>query len=172
MVVFGLAAGQRIKGGGNPRGWIRDASLVMYPETPRCAFGSEHHFERKSPHDYWRQARPRRACGPAAVRIHQGLHRPTGDRNHPTKLDHFVFLRTKKAANRLRWEADPELTRHYGGQCRELHIVLIDDDIENVFLREEATYFDRNETWSTCSSTKPGISRGSMYDMSPNLPLA
>ena len=58
---------------------------------------------------------------------------PNGDRNHPTKLDHFVFLRRKKSANRVEWEADPELTRHYGEQCRELHIMLIDDDIENVF---------------------------------------
>ena len=39
VVVFGLAAGQRIKGSGNLRWWIRDASLVMYPETLRCAFG-------------------------------------------------------------------------------------------------------------------------------------
>jgi hypothetical protein len=58
---------------------------------------------------------------------------PNGDRNHPTKLDHFVFLRKKKSANRVEWEADPELTRHYGEQCSELHIMLIDDDIENVF---------------------------------------
>jgi hypothetical protein len=58
---------------------------------------------------------------------------PNGDRNHPTKLDHFVFLRKKKTANRIEWEIDPELTKHYGEQCRELHIMLIDDDIENVF---------------------------------------
>jgi hypothetical protein len=58
---------------------------------------------------------------------------PNGDCNHPTKLDHFVFLRKTKSANRVEWEADPELTRHYGEQCRELHIMLIDDDIENVF---------------------------------------
>jgi hypothetical protein len=58
---------------------------------------------------------------------------PNGDRNHPTKLDHFVFLRKKKSANRVEWEADQELTRHYGEQCREVHIMLIDDDIENVF---------------------------------------
>jgi hypothetical protein len=58
---------------------------------------------------------------------------PNGDRNHPTKLDHFAFLRKKKTANRVEWEADPELTQHYGEQCRELHIMLIDDDIENVF---------------------------------------
>ena len=58
---------------------------------------------------------------------------PNGDRNHPTKLDHFVFLRKKKSANRVEWERDPDLTAHYGEQCRELHIMLIDDDIENVF---------------------------------------
>ena len=58
---------------------------------------------------------------------------PNGDRNHPTKLDHFVFLRKKKTANRVEWEIDPELTKHYGEQCRDLHIMLIDDDIENVF---------------------------------------
>jgi hypothetical protein len=58
---------------------------------------------------------------------------PNGDCNHPTKLDHFVFLRKKKTANRVEWEVDPDLTAHYGDQCRELHIILIDDDIENVF---------------------------------------
>jgi hypothetical protein len=58
---------------------------------------------------------------------------PNGDRNHPTKLDHFVFLRKRKTTNRVEWEIDPELTKHYGEQCRDLHIMLIDDDIENVF---------------------------------------
>jgi hypothetical protein len=58
---------------------------------------------------------------------------PNGDRNHPTKLDHFVFLRKKRTANKVEWEIDPELTKHHGEQCRDLHIMLIDDDIENVF---------------------------------------
>jgi hypothetical protein len=58
---------------------------------------------------------------------------PNGDCNHPTKLDHFVFLRKKKTANRVEWEVDPDLTAHYGEQCRELRIILIDDDVENVF---------------------------------------
>ena len=58
---------------------------------------------------------------------------PNGDCNHPTKLDLFVFLRKKKSANRIVWEVDPELTEHYGDECRELNIMLIDDDIENVF---------------------------------------
>ena len=58
---------------------------------------------------------------------------PNGDRNHPTKLDHFVFLRKKKTPRGVEWEPDPELTEHYGTECRELHIMLIDDDVENVF---------------------------------------
>jgi hypothetical protein len=58
---------------------------------------------------------------------------PNGDCNHPTKLDHFVFLRKKKTANRIEWEVDPDLISHYGEQCREVHIILIDDDIENIF---------------------------------------
>ena len=37
---------------------------------------------------------------------------PNGDRNHPTKLDRFVFLREKKSANRDGREVDPELTEH------------------------------------------------------------
>lgn len=63
---------------------------------------------------------------------------PNGDRNHPTKLDHFAFLRKKKAPRGVEWEPDPELTEHYGAECRELHIMLIDDDIENVFLSSYA----------------------------------
>jgi hypothetical protein len=105
---------------------------------------------------------------------------PNGDRNHPTKLDHFVFLRKKKTANRVEWEADPELTRHYGEQCRELHIMLIDDDIENVFPSSYAwwTAIERKcwgdgtsatrrtvekpggQPWTTCGSGCPELASG------------
>jgi hypothetical protein len=105
---------------------------------------------------------------------------PNGDRNHPTKLDHFVFLRKKKSANRVEWEADPELTRHYGEQCRELRIILIDDDIENVFPSSYAwwTATERKcwgdgtsatrrtaekpggQPWTTCGSGCPELSSG------------
>jgi hypothetical protein len=105
---------------------------------------------------------------------------PNGDRNHPTKLDHFVFLRKMKSANRVEWEADPELTRHYGEQCRELHIILIDDDIENVFPSSFAwwTATERKcwgdgvtatrrtaekpggQPWTTCGSGCPELSSG------------
>jgi hypothetical protein len=58
---------------------------------------------------------------------------PNGDRNHPTKLDHFVFLKKKKGEGGAEWEPDPDLMAHYGNDCRSFHIVFIDDDIENVF---------------------------------------
>jgi hypothetical protein len=58
---------------------------------------------------------------------------PNGNRNHPTKLDHFLFLRKKRTAKGVEWEPDPELTKQYGSECREVRIMLIDDDIENVF---------------------------------------
>ena len=105
---------------------------------------------------------------------------PNGDCNHPTKLDHFVFLRKKKSANRVGWEADPELTEHYGDECRELHIMLIDDDIENVFPSSYAwwTATERKcwgdgmsamrrtsekpggEPWTTCGSGCPDLLSG------------
>jgi hypothetical protein len=105
---------------------------------------------------------------------------PNGDRNHPTKLDHFVFLRKKKSANRVGWEVDPELTEHYGEECRELHIMLIDDDIENVFSSSYAwwTATERKcwndgvtatrltaekpggQPWTTCGSGCPELSSG------------
>ena len=105
---------------------------------------------------------------------------PNGDCNHPTKLDHFVFLRKKKSANRVGWEVDPELTEHYGDECRELHIMLIDDDIENVFPSSYAwwTATERKcwgdgtsatrrtaekpggQPWTTCGSGCPELTAG------------
>jgi hypothetical protein len=105
---------------------------------------------------------------------------PNGDCNHPTKLDHFVFLRKKKSANRVGWEVDPELTEHYGGECRELHIMLIDDDVENVFPSSYAwwTATERKcwgdgtsatrrtaekpggQPWTTCGSGCPELTAG------------
>jgi len=46
---------------------------------------------------------------PISTKVSIGLP-PNADRNHPTKLDHFVLLRKKKSANRVEWEADPELS--------------------------------------------------------------
>jgi hypothetical protein len=105
---------------------------------------------------------------------------PNGDCNHPTKLDHFVFLRKKKSSNRIGWEVDPELTEHYGEECHDLHIMLIDDDIENIFPSSYAwwTATERKcwgdgtsatrrtrekpggEPWTTCGSGCPELASG------------
>lgn len=68
-------------------------------------------------------------------------------RKHPMKLDHFIFLRKPGDAKRgTDWEIDPELTKHYGDKPRALDLVLIDDDIENVFPTQMA--------WWTASQCK------------------
>jgi len=57
-----------------------------------------------------------------------------GDK-YPTKLDHFIFLRK---SNKLEWEPDPDLMKHYGTTCRQFPIILLDDETENVFRTEYA----------------------------------
>jgi hypothetical protein len=58
---------------------------------------------------------------------------PSEKQNHPVKLDHFVFLRKKHVAKGVEWELDPDLMKHYGDDCKEFRIVLLDDDLENIF---------------------------------------
>lgn len=59
----------------------------------------------------------------------------TQNGTRPNKLDHFIFLR--KGA-KLEWEPDPELIKHFGEGCREVSIILLDDELENVFRTEYA----------------------------------
>lgn len=59
-------------------------------------------------------------------------------KTRPDKLDHFAFLR--KSAKSLEWEPDPELTKHYGQNCHEFEIILLDDQLENVFRTELAIW--------------------------------
>lgn len=55
-------------------------------------------------------------------------------RKYPMKLDHFIFLcKPDEAKKGTDWQIDPELTKHYGASPRELEIILLDDDLENVF---------------------------------------
>ena len=60
---------------------------------------------------------------------------------YPSKLDHFVFLRKN---NKLEWEPDPELARHFGENCREFPMILLDDEIENIF-RTEYAWWSKTE---------------------------
>jgi hypothetical protein len=65
----------------------------------------------------------------------------TANGTRPNKLDHFIFLRK---STKLEWELDQELVKHYGHECREFWIILLDDEIENVF-RTEYAWWSRTE---------------------------
>jgi hypothetical protein len=74
------------------------------------------------------------------VAIGEVVKTQTGTR--PNKLDHSVFLR--KGARSLEWEADPELSKHFGTECRDFWMILLDDEIENVF-RTEYAWWSKTE---------------------------
>jgi hypothetical protein len=97
---------------------------------------------------------------------------------YPQKLDHFVFLR--KSASSLEWEPDPDLIKHFTGTCREFWMILLDDQIENVFRTEYAWWTktekkcwgdgrvatrrtEKNpngEEWTPCGETCPDLDAG------------
>lgn len=57
-------------------------------------------------------------------------------KTRPDKLDHFIFLQKSEKTNE--WESDPDLSKHYGVECRDIPIILLNDEIENVFRSELA----------------------------------
>lgn len=59
---------------------------------------------------------------------------PSKGRKAPTKLDQFVFLRKPaEAKDGTDWKIDANLTKFYGPKCRAVEIILLSDDIEEVF---------------------------------------
>lgn len=69
---------------------------------------------------------------------------PAPGSNFPKRLDHFIFLRKiKNAKNEIEWVKDDELTKHFGENCREFWIVLMDDDPERVCKAEYGAYVKR-----------------------------
>lgn len=74
------------------------------------------------------------------VAIGEVVKTQTGTR--PNKLDHFIFLR--KGAKTLEWEPDPDLVKRFGAECREVFIILLTDEIENVF-RTEYAWWSKTE---------------------------
>jgi hypothetical protein len=102
-----------------------------------------------------------------------------GKKAHPTKLDHFIFLR-KSTVEQNRWEIDPELTKLFGAKCKSVEIVLLDDDVENVFPTKLAWFTQsackcfgngitatrrtekhpEGEPWTPCGPSCPDLERG------------
>jgi hypothetical protein len=103
-----------------------------------------------------------------------------GKKAHPSKLDHFIFLR-KSPAQQNAWELDDKLMKAYGTKCKEFEIVLLDDEIENVFptklawfTQSECKCFGDGESatrrtaehpegqpWSPCGKACPDLENGS-----------
>src|SRR5271156_1821782 len=99
-------------------------------------------------------------------------------RKHPMKLDHFIFLcKPAEAKKGTDWQVDPELTKHYGENPRELEVILLDDDLENVFPTQLAWWTQsqcrcwgngavatrrteknpQGEEWKPCGKTCPDL---------------
>lgn len=74
-----------------------------------------------------------------------------GKKGHPVKLDHFIFLK-KSPTEQNKWEIDRDLTALFGDKCKTIEIVLMDDDIENVFPTKLAWF-----TQSQCKCFGNGI---------------
>lgn len=64
---------------------------------------------------------------------------PNGNRNYPTKTDHFIYQRKVTGqGGTVAWEVDPEMTQHFGEKCKEFWVVLHNDDIDQIFKTEYA----------------------------------
>jgi hypothetical protein len=79
------------------------------------------------------------------------------------------------------WEVDPELTKVYGTKCREVEIILLDDDLDNVFETKLAWFttsqcvcfgngdtatrrtkeFPDGQPWTPCGKSCPDLTNGS-----------
>ena len=82
---------------------------------------------------------------PVSIKLSIGTG-PRGDQNFPQKLDHFLLQRKTKRDKDLIWTPAPDLHALYGdepghdpdwyvtnGKIKEVGVVLLDDDLENVF---------------------------------------
>ncbi len=84
---------------------------------------------------------------PVATKLAIGL-APSGEKRWPERLDHFLLL--KRGPDKGSWVPDAELMAHYAPKCkhevsescadccRTIKILLLDDDLSNVFPHELA----------------------------------
>lgn len=68
---------------------------------------------------------------------------PPKDKNdHPKRLDHFIFQKKAQRGSGMSaevvWEIDEEKTEHYGRNCREVEIILLDNNPDTVLRTEYA----------------------------------
>jgi hypothetical protein len=78
-----------------------------------------------------------------SVRTKIAIGLPPKDKNdHPKRLDHFIFQKKAQRGSGMNaevgWEIDEEKTEHYGRNCREVEIILLDNNPDAVLRTEYA----------------------------------
>jgi hypothetical protein len=102
---------------------------------------------------------------PIAIKVSIGLAPDKSKgRNYPSRLDHFQFLKKSqsKDAPGVTWVPDPDVTKAYGESPREVGIILLDDNVDNVF-KTEMAWWTANE-WK-CRGSLVQINGNGHFDM-------
>lgn len=93
--------------------------------------------------------------------------------NYPKKLDHFVFQKKasktvegadKRKRTEVAWVIDEEKQEHYGADCREVWIVLLDDDPDVTF-RTELAWWTKTERRCHGDGDNGMLRRGDLPDL-------
>lgn len=101
---------------------------------------------------------------------------PVDASDHPQQLDHFIFQRKSQRGSGMSaeviWEIDQDKTDHFGKTCREVGIILLDDDPDVVFRTEYAWWTKTQKLcWGdgeTATRRTPGSPRGERWDPCAN----
>lgn len=86
-------------------------------------------------------------------------------KGHPKRLDHFVFKRRGQKGQDVIWQAADDIAEVYGTNPREIGIIFMDDDIENV-LRTNYAWWSQTEC--KCSGELVQVDtngRGAKFEM-------
>jgi len=68
---------------------------------------------------------------------------PQNDKDHPKRLDHFVFLQKGLRNGKPGWFPNEEMAKHFGQNPREVWITFLDNDVDTVFRTSFAAYVQR-----------------------------
>jgi len=101
---------------------------------------------------------------------------PLDASDHPQQLDHFIFQRKSQRGSGMSaeviWEIDVEKTDHFGKTCREVGIILLDDDPDVVFRTEYAWWTKiQKQCWGdgeTATRRTPECPRGETWEPCAN----
>ena len=71
---------------------------------------------------------------------------PEEGRNYPKKLDHFAFLKMEMVGKDMKWVVDTDKQDHFGADCKSFWIVLMGDEVDQIF-RTQLAAFVKTRCW-------------------------